>query len=113
MTERRRYPRHKAKLEVKYYVENAFEIRCKTNTFNISKVGIAMPLNQAVKRGKRVKLVMKIPADSREIVALGKVVWKHPNGRSAMHEDDAGIKFLSMFEDSEDVLTEYLYDIAN
>ena len=111
MDERRRFPRYGASLEVEYDLENTVGIESKTNTLNISLAGISIPLNRAVREGKRLGLKIKVP-DGKEVRALGKVVWKKAIGKNLFQEEDAGIKFLGIYNDGADVLDKYLQTIA-
>ena len=112
MEEKRRYKRYSAELEVGYEVDNTVGIECRTNTSNISLGGVAMPVNKAVRERKTISLTLKMPGGAGEVKALGKIVWKKPINRNLPDEEDAGVKFLSMYENSKNVLTEYLQGIS-
>ncbi len=112
MTERRRYRRYRTNVEVEYDVDNTVEIKSRTRTQNISEGGVCMPMNKAVKLGKKVLMKIRLPASRQEVTALGKVVWKRPVNPNLADEEDAGIKFLGMYDDGKSVLTGYLNSIS-
>lgn len=112
MIERRVYKRYKSDLEVEYTVNDTVEIKSRTRTVNVSEGGVCMPLNKAVRQGKKILMKIRMPTRDGEITALGKVVWKTPYEHNLADEEDAGIKFLGMYENGVNVLSKYIQSLS-
>lgn len=111
MRERRRFHRYQVTLEVEYHFTNDVDIQSKTYTLNISEGGISIPLNKAVKCGKKINLRLKLPYEDREINAVGKVVWRSPlTKQNFACEEKAGVKFLDMDTEDKVALLDYIKD---
>ena len=108
MQERRRSKRYKTALEVEYDVENAIGIHSKTQTFNISENGVSIPLNKAVRPGKKINMKLKLPYNDREINAISRVAWRKPFDENLGPEENAGIEFLDMDINSKAALVDYI-----
>lgn len=109
MRERRIYPRFDTDLEAEYSFDSPiFGMRSRSKVVNISRGGVAMTLNKSIAEGDEILVKIKIPADSREIAVIGRVAWvKGINGDSCGAEE-AGVEFLTMDEESEYTLKEYI-----
>jgi len=112
MEERRRYPRYRRYLEVAYETGDTVGISCATNTFDISRGGLSMPVNKAIKLGKKINLRIKLPYYDKEVTAQGRVVWKGPVRRTLSQEEYAGIEFMAMDDGSRSALAQYLETIS-
>ena len=71
-----------------------------------------IPVNKAVRPGKKVRLKMKISED-KEIQAEGRIVWKRPIDKNLVHEENAGVEFVRMNDDSRDALSGYIQTLTN
>jgi c-di-GMP-binding flagellar brake protein YcgR len=110
MEERREYPRKEESLEIEYGLENAvLGLSAKTYTYDISRGGVSIPLNKAIKPGATINMRIKIPPDGKEITILGKVIWKrHSNGGRA-RDEEAGIRFICMFKNTYEALERHVW----
>jgi Tfp pilus assembly protein PilZ len=108
MKEKRVYPRFNTDLEAEYSFDcKIFGMQSASRVVNISRGGIAMTLNKSISEGDKILVKIKIPQDGREIAVIGRVAWVKKIDGDSSGVEEAGIAFLTMDEESEQMLKAY------
>jgi c-di-GMP-binding flagellar brake protein YcgR len=112
MRERRMDARYPSELEAEYSFDSSIiGIKSPTRTFNISKSGVGLTLSRAIEDGDEILIKIKIPLGNREISAIGEVEWTKLAEDDTDGHEEAGVRFLTMDEESQDTLDAYLHEI--
>ena len=75
MKERRRFPRLKIELFVRYKILGKMEQQGDGQTKNISAGGICLVAREKLQLGTKVAVEMKFPDSVNPVLAVGRVVW--------------------------------------
>jgi len=107
MTERRKYMRFNAVLDVLCNLLDKPANKTKSYLRNLSKEGLRLIGRTPFKKGSAIELEMKIPGDNIPIYAFGEVAWANETAQS---EYDAGIKFTKIKSHDRLRILDYVYE---
>lgn len=103
--ERRKYVRLETKVDFSYRIKGSRGPEYKAVTKNISPGGIRGLVDNRIKKGTWLELVMHIPAAKKPIPAIGKVVWTADVKAGKI---DVGIKFEEIDTAMKNEFLEYM-----
>jgi c-di-GMP-binding flagellar brake protein YcgR len=93
--EKRKFKRFDAYMSIKYQVPGHAEAKGISLSKDLSREGIKLNSNVALKEGTTVDLEINIPDDPKPVVTSGKVMWSRPSeGQNQGY--DQGVRFLMM-----------------
>jgi len=92
--ERRKFKRFDAFMSVKYEIPGA-ELKGVSLSMDLSREGLKINSNAALKEGTPVDLVINIPDDPKPVHTAGKVMWTHPS-EGKNQGFDHGVRFVMM-----------------
>ncbi len=110
LIDKRRHPRRNAALPVLFKILNstreiaqlaAQESRALSK--DLSRSGLALASSHPLKKGDMIKLKLEMPGMDRAIRAFAEVVWS-AEGVGPAQETLAGIRFLALRQEDEDLL---------
>lgn len=107
--ERRRMVRVSAALELKYRVLEKPEIERMTLSKDISGVGVGLLLDEELKEGTGLKLMINLPDEAVPVLATGEVVWSKRIFEKGKAKFSTGIKFSKIEPSDEKKLLKHLY----
>jgi c-di-GMP-binding flagellar brake protein YcgR len=93
--ERRKFKRFDAYMSVKYEVPGG-EVKGISLSKDLSREGLKINSNAALKEGTTVDLVINIPDDPKPVHTSGKVMWTHESDCGKNQGFDHGVRFLMM-----------------
>lgn len=94
-TEKRKFKRFDAYMNVKYQVEDDANTKGISLSKDLCREGLKISSDRALSEGTKLDLEITIPDDPKPILTAGSVVWS----RTAREEDqgfDQGVKLLNM-----------------
>ena len=107
MTERRKFMRFNAILDVIYNSLGRAAQKNKSHLKDLSKEGLKLSGDDVLQRGSRVELEMKIPGDNIPVFAFGEVAWSEKAGSSGF---ESGIRFTEIKKYDRARLLDYVYN---
>lgn len=106
MTERRKFMRFNAILDVIYRAIDNSPQKIKSMVKDLSKEGARLHGNK-LEKGALLELEMKVPGDNIPIFAFGEVAWSQKSG-GAQYE--SGIRFTKIESHDRAKLLDYVYN---
>jgi len=107
MTERRKFMRFKALLDVLYNALGNQPKKSKCQLKDFSREGLRMSSEDSLERGSLLELEMQIPGDNLPVYAFGEVAWSERMNESSF---DSGVKITKIERFDRARLLDYVYN---
>jgi c-di-GMP-binding flagellar brake protein YcgR len=107
MTERRRFMRFDAFLDVMHSALEGPAIKLRSCLKDLSKEGMRISGENPLRKGSIIELEMKIPGDNVPVFATGEVAWSEKADKTAY---DSGIRITKIESLDRAKLLDYVYD---
>ncbi len=102
MTERRKYMRFEAPVDVEYRTLTLNPIFGKTLAKDLSREGVRFGVDKKIPAGTALEICMNVPGDNLPVFATGKVAWA--DGL------EAGVKITKISRADQSRVLEYVYN---
>ncbi len=109
--ERRKFTRYAMPLKVSYVIEGENTV-CKSETKNISSLGISFESDRQLKDGSLLELKLEVPKAANPVHAHGKLAWVKKQSLADNSSYDVGMEFVKIEEDNKNTFLKFMCDLA-